>query len=78
MPQKQMAAVYGCNPAFRELCLELSGRRPYRSGVTVQQLRALGALEEDLGLVLRTHMAAHNCNFGSRESDTLFWPPQAS
>ena len=31
------------------------------SGQMTQQLKALAALAEDPGSVLRTHMSAHNC-----------------
>jgi hypothetical protein len=41
----------------------------YRAGEMVQWLRVLNALPEDLGLVLSTHMASHNC---SRGFDALF------
>lgn len=34
-------------------------------------LRALAVLPEDLGSILSNHMAAHNCNSTSRESDTF-------
>ncbi|EDL76976.1 rCG25076 [Rattus norvegicus] len=36
-----------------------------------QQLRAPAALPEDPGSIPGTHMAAHNCNSGSRVSNTL-------
>ena len=36
-----------------------------------QQLRALGALTEDLSSILRTYMKTHNCN--PMRSDALFW-----
>lgn len=37
-----------------------------------QQLRALAAVPEDLGLVLGTSMAAHICNSSLRGCHTLF------
>ncbi|KAL6077744.1 hypothetical protein STEG23_007898, partial [Scotinomys teguina] len=40
-------------------------------GEMALQLRALAALPEDPGSIPSTHMAAHNCNFSSRASDTL-------
>lgn len=41
-----------------------------------QQLRALAALAEDLGLTHSTHMAAPYTS-GPRGSNTLFWLPGA-
>jgi len=46
------------------------------TGEMAQQLRALTALPEDLGLIPSTNMPVHNChncNSSSRGSATLFW-----
>ena len=42
-----------------------------------QRLRALVNLQEDLGLIITTHMAAHNCNSSPMGSNLLLWHPQA-
>ena len=40
-------------------------------------LRVLTAFSEDLGLDHNIHMTAYNIfNYGSRRSNTLFWPQQ--
>ena len=49
-----------------------------RAGEMAQQLRVLGALLEDQGLILRTYMAADICKICSRGSNALFWSLRAS
>jgi hypothetical protein len=44
----------------------------YWAGEMAQRLRALAALPEVLSSIPSMHIAAHNCNSGSRGSDTLF------
>jgi hypothetical protein len=46
------------------------------AGEIAQELRALTVPPEDLSLFPRTYLAAHNSS--SRESPTIFQPPQAN